>query len=554
MITQSIFNIQNLDLLSVGVAVASIIVLGFTVYFNDKESITNKTFLLLSIFATLWSVSNYFSYKIKPLEFNQVIWLLRSVIFFAIFFAFYLFKFMYVFPSRKVYFPQIYNIFALPLTVVVAFLTLTPLIFSSISSISSSGEIASIEKGPAIVLFGIFVLFFDLGAIFMLVRRTLKAKTENKKKFYLVLLGTAITFTLILIFNFILPAFFDNPKFVPFGAFFIFPFIAFTTYSILRHHLLNVKILSTSILTFILSIVTFIEIILSKDVLTLIFRSGVFLLVLAFGILLIRSVMREVRQRERLEVLSKELETANERLKELDKLKTEFLSFASHQLRSPLTAIKGYASMLLENSYGALEEKAREPINRVMESTNHLVKLIEDFLNVSKIEQGGMKYVFAKTDMEVLLRELTNELSVAAEKKGLKLTFETDGKVGYYANADQEKLRQVLLNFIDNAIKYTPAAMNTGQQGFVKIRLEKTPNRKARVSVSDSGVGMSEETKNRLFEKFARGEEGQKVNTGGSGLGLYLAKQIVSAHGGRIWAESPGPNLGSTFSIELSLQ
>jgi len=387
-----------------------------------------------------------------------------------------------------------------------------------------------------------------------MVKKYIKVAHEERTKWRIMLLGTFSSYILIIVTNFLFVVFFEDTRFVNFAPLFMIPTIGGMAYAILRHKVLNIKAITAEVLTFIILFISFVEILIAKDLKEIILRIFIFVLFFVFGVLLIKSVLREVRQRERLEVLSRELAAANERLKELDKLKTEFLSFASHQLRSPLTAIRGYTSMLLEGSYGALEEKAREPINRVMESSNHLVKLIEDFLNITKIEQGGMKYEFAKVDMEQLLRELARELSVSAEKKGLKLTFETDGKVGYYANADQEKLRQVLLNFIDNAIKYTPAAMNTGQQGFVKIRLEKTPNRKARVSVSDSGVGMSEETKNRLFEKFARGEEGQKVNTGGSGLGLYLAKQIVSAHGGRIWAESPGPNLGSTFSIELSLQ
>ena len=397
-------------------------------------------------------------------------------------------------------------------------------------------------------------IILDIAIIYTFYRKIKNTISSKRRPIWLFLIGL-LAMHIPLITTILIPVSLkQQTTFVPLFPIYTSIFIGITAYAIIRHKLFNIKVIATQGLTLVIWIILLTQTLIEQTWSSRIITFTIFLFTLIFGIFLIKSVKREVEQRERIEKLAKELEIANERLKELDKLKTEFLSFASHQLRSPLTAIRGYTSMLLEGSYGALEEKAREPINRVMESSNHLVKLIEDFLNITKIEQGGMKYEFAKVDMEQLLRELARELSVSAEKKGLKLTFETDGKVGYYANADQEKLRQVLLNFIDNAIKYTPAAMNTGQQGFVKIRLEKTPNRKARVSVSDSGVGMSEETKNRLFEKFARGEEGQKVNTGGSGLGLYLAKQIVSAHGGRIWAESPGPNLGSTFSIELSLQ
>ncbi len=237
------------------------------------------------------------------------------------------------------------------------------------------------------------------------------------------------------------------------------------------------------------------------------------------------------------------LNVANEKLKSLDKLKTEFLSLAAHQLRSPLTAIRGYTSMLLDGSYGTFEEKQREAINRVFESSTHLSKVVEDLLNVSKIEAGGMKYEMAPFDMEKAANDLSTDLSITAQKKGLTLTFTTDNKAPYTINGDMEKLRQVMLNIIDNAIKYT-------EKGSITVALSKTAENMIRLAVTDTGMGISAEEKEKLFQKFSRGAGG-KTNTGGSGLGLYLAKQIAEAHGGHIAIDSPGVGLGSTFSIEL---
>jgi len=236
------------------------------------------------------------------------------------------------------------------------------------------------------------------------------------------------------------------------------------------------------------------------------------------------------------------LQAANEKLKSLDKLKTEFLSLAAHQLRSPLTAIRGYTSMLLEGSFGAVDEKQKEAINRVFESSTHLSKVVEDLLNVSKIEAGGMKYEMAVFDLEKPVHDLATDLSITAQKKGLALSFTTDGKSPYTINGDMEKLRQVVLNIIDNAIKYT-------EKGSIAVRLSKDAGM-VRMSVTDTGMGISAEEKQKLFQKFSRGEGG-KTNTGGSGLGLYLAKQISEAHGGHIAIDSPGVGLGSTFTIEL---
>lgn len=240
--------------------------------------------------------------------------------------------------------------------------------------------------------------------------------------------------------------------------------------------------------------------------------------------------------------LNEELGEANEKLKGLDKLKTEFVSLASHQLRSPLTTIKGYTSMLLEGDYGDIDPKAKETIERVMESSNNLTMVVEDLLNVTKIEAGGMKYEMAPFDLSQVVKDEAKDLSVTAEKKGLKLNFESDEKNPCIVNGDKEKIRQVVINFIDNSIKYT-------KEGSINISV-KNKEGKVIFAVKDTGMGMTEETKNSLFQKFARGD-GARMNTTGTGLGLYLAKQIVEAHKGRVWVESEGAGKGSEFYMEL---
>jgi signal transduction histidine kinase len=248
------------------------------------------------------------------------------------------------------------------------------------------------------------------------------------------------------------------------------------------------------------------------------------------------------RYTKSLEKLNQQIAISNEKLKDLDKLKTEFLSLASHQLRSPLTAIKGYTSMLLEGSFGEVTEVQKETIDKVFQSSKHLAKVVEDLLNVTKIEQGGMVYQMAPFDMEKTVKEIVDDLKITAEKKGLVMEFSTDNKAPYTANGDMEKLRQVFLNLIDNSIKYTAV-------GSISVMVGKVSD-KIRFSVTDTGMGMTEETKKSLFQKFARGEGG-KVNASGSGLGLYLAKEIVGAHKGKVWVESPGVGKGSTFIVEL---
>ncbi|MBI2049135.1 MAG: HAMP domain-containing histidine kinase [Parcubacteria group bacterium] len=240
------------------------------------------------------------------------------------------------------------------------------------------------------------------------------------------------------------------------------------------------------------------------------------------------------------------MEKANARLKELDQRKSEFLSLASHQLRTPLTAIKGYASMLLEGSFGAVADTQKKPLDTIFQSSERLVQIIEDFLTISRIEQNRIIYSFDAVDLAPLLEGLVNDLSHEARKKNIMLSFSMDEGASCVVRADKGKIQQVLSNVIDNAIKYTP-------EGSIRVSCGKAGSGVARVVVRDTGVGMDEATKEKIFGKFTRADDAGKVNTGGTGLGLYVARQLVEAHKGRIWAESEGKGKGSTFYIELPL-
>ena len=321
-------------------------------------------------------------------------------------------------------------------------------------------------------------------------------------------------------------------------------FMIFVAYTIVKFKTFDLKIFGAQFL--VLSVIVLVASLLFVNVLSIIYIIiGVTLVLLIFaGYFLVKGVRLEIAQKERLQVLKDNLEDANIKLESLDKLKTEFLSLASHQLRSPLTAITGYTSMLLDGSFGKIDDKQKEAVDRVFQSSRHLTKVVEDLLNVSKIEQGGMQYVMTKFDFEKAAEDLAKDLSITAEKKGLKLTFETDKHSPYTINGDMEKIRQVILNFVDNSIKYT-------KTGTIKVLLSKVGD-KIRLEIKDTGMGMTPEIKEKLFQKFSRGD-GAKVNTGGSGLGLYLAKKIVEeGHKGTVGVDSEGPGKGSTFWMELT--
>ena len=377
-------------------------------------------------------------------------------------------------------------------------------------------------------------------SLIILIKKTFSVHGIEKKQFRLISFGTFITFLLLGIFNFILPAFFNNPNYIQFGALFIFPFVAFTSYAILKHKLFDIKIIATATMAFVLSVVTFLEIIFSSGFEQIMFRSSIFILVLIFSIFLLKSVRKEVALREKVEVLAKSLEKANARLKELDKLKSEFVSFATHQIRAPLTAIKGYTSLIQEGSYGSVSEEVRGAIDKIHKASNSLVLVVEDYLNISRIEMGRMKYDFKEMDFGKLINEIINELEPNIKKAGLKLDLDIDKSAEYKASIDEGKMRQVIANLIDNAIKYT-------KKGSIKISLAKNEKKKKLLlTVSDTGVGITKETMPKLFSKFIRAKNANEVNIHGTGLGLYIAKSIIEKSRGNIGFRSQEKK-GSTF-------
>jgi len=531
----------NLDLFSVGVAAAATGVLGFTVFLSDRKSITHQTFLAFSLVTIVWGTINYFSYNITspPAAF----WLLKGVIFFAVVQAFFIFQLFYVFPKERVTFPKAYVRYLLPLVGATALLTLTPFVFSRVLEVSSEGRIVRLENAPGILLFGAVSVGLVVASVVLLVRKALRSSGSERVQFNYLILGAFLMFALIIAFNFILPAFLENVRFIPLGAVFTFPFVLFTSYAIAKHHLLHVKVVTTEILTFILAVVTFVEIVLADSLTLILFRSGVFLLVLIFGILLIRSVLREVEQREKLEELTKELQVVNNQLGELSRFKTQLLSLASHQIKSPLAAIKGFVSILLDGLYGSVEGQVRVTLEKVKRSTDNLVDLINTLLDLRKVEEGKMDYHFERADLNKLVGDTVEDLRQLAEAKklGLKLV-PLAGEV--WVQADAQKLKQVAQNLIDNAIKYTPL-------GLVKVELQKEGNYVV-CSVTDSGLGIPSDLLPHLFEEFVR-DERVKAKVLGTGLGLYIAKKIVEAHGGTIWAKSEGEKRGSQFSFRLPL-
>jgi len=331
------------------------------------------------------------------------------------------------------------------------------------------------------------------------------------------------------------------------GQVFTITMVAFITYAILKHHLFNIKIVATEIFVGLINIVLLIDALLSPKIPSTEFflKIVVFLLMVFFSIMLIRSVLKEEKHKVELEKIAKELRAANVELRQLDKTKSEFISIASHQLLTPLTPIKGYSAMLLSGDYGDIPKKQRDVLQMIYGSSKRLVGLVSNLLDISRIERGTVEYNFVPTPIDKIVHGVVDELTPIAKKKKLKIIYNVSEEKIPSIFADGDKIREVMLNLVDNAIKYT-------LKGDIKVDL-KLDDGFVLISVKDKGIGMNASDMPKLFKKFSRSEAVKSIYVSGSGLGLYVAGKHVEAHHGQIWAESPGREMGSTFFVRLPI-
>lgn len=240
--------------------------------------------------------------------------------------------------------------------------------------------------------------------------------------------------------------------------------------------------------------------------------------------------------------LAQAFNTMCAKLKEVDRMKSDFYSLMSHELRTPLTSIKEGTNLFLEGLGGEVTEKQRELLTIVAEESNRLINLVNPLLDLSKLEAGMVNFHFATTDLSRLVARSLREVAPLAEAKNIRI--ENDIGEIPSVSVDEEKMMQVLRNLLGNALKFTPRG------GSVRVQVRRAENL-VQVSVTDTGPGIPKEQIGVIFEKFRQASPAGSRKILGTGLGLAIVKHIVHAHGGRVWVESE-EGQGSTFTFVLS--
>lgn len=231
--------------------------------------------------------------------------------------------------------------------------------------------------------------------------------------------------------------------------------------------------------------------------------------------------------------------------KEIERLKDEFVSIASHELRTPMTAIKGLVSMILEGEYGAYNENLKQPLTDIATSTGRLIALVNDLLNISRIEAGRVRFTLSPFPLADIVHQITSTLQPLTEQNGITLTVSQIPSITVQADAD--KVTQILNNIVGNAIKFTDSGSI-----MVSARV-KEEEEMMHIFITDTGIGISQEDQRKLFGKFEQIHSQTNGRPPGTGLGLYISRELARKMGGDLWIEQSGVGKGTTFGYSLPL-
>ncbi|EKE19023.1 MAG: PAS/PAC sensor signal transduction histidine kinase [uncultured bacterium] len=535
------------------------LLVGLFVFVKSKKSLEGKILFSLSFVFSLWVLFNLILWTSFNSEKTMFFWsfsgLLISLMFIL---AFYL---AYVFINKKdleITKKIIVSILFLPI------ISLTPT-YINLSGFSIISDCEAIEGSYFTQYYYTLGLIIFIWIFLLAISKYRKAEKQVKKQIILFTFG--IEFFLLSFFTSgFISSLTEYYELEFYGIISMAVFMAFLAYLIVEFGAFHIKLIAAQALIVALIVLVGSQFFFSQNSTSNILTGVTLVIVGGIGIALIRSVKQEVERKEQLQSMADKLATANDQLRKLDNAKTEFISIASHQLRTPITSIKGFASLLLEGSYGELSDGVKGALEKVYSSSERLVNLIEDLLNVSRIESGRMQFDFKKDSVEKLIKELYDNFILIAKTKKFYLDVKLPEMSLPEIMMDYSKIRELVSNFIDNALKYTEKGGATikaellengvviDDHGFVIPNQKSEFGQMIRITVSDTGIGIPKEEIPYLFKKFSRGKDVSRLHVGGTGLGLFVGKAIAEAHHGQVWVESDGAGLGSRFIIEIPVE
>ena len=505
------------------------------IYARNQANRINFYFALFTFFLVCWAGAlieyNLTDNPVFALYFMKASYVAATCIGLSFYF------FSIVFPANEsIGKRHQYAVMALPVLFIALLLLLPSFLTKEIIFYSWGKE--TILGLPEYIYFACIFVFCFVGG---LVRLWIKYfHTQGITRLQLLAIAASVTFAGLLgmYFNLVLPSpFLEDFQYIWTGPIFTFAIAITIAYSVFKLKLFNVKAIAAELFTFSLWIFILIRTLLSNTPSDQLINGVLLIASVIIGILLIRSVDAEVNAREVIEEQKKELESVNKQQENL-------LHFISHEIKGYLTKSEAGFAAIVQGDYGSVSPELAGMAGSALTEVRKGVRTVMDILDASNLKRGTVSYKKNIFDLKEVVTRVVDHLRPAADEKHLTIEMNATWELPCKVEGDEEKIRDhVVRNLVDNAIKYTP-------KGTIKIEVVRKDGI-VRFTVEDSGVGITPGDMQRLFTEGGHGKDSIKVNVHSTGYGLYIAKTIIDAEGGKIWAESAGAGSGARFVVEL---
>lgn len=519
-----------LDIYQSAIIITAIFFTGFGVFaiWNNKKDIQVRLFALLSIAFAIWSYSWFGLLSISESP-NTALFFARLLNFGATFIPIFFLHWVFVSTNEEKR-NHLLIILGYLVTFVFAVFSFTDLYIPGVRSISI------FPYWPiAGVLYTYFIIIgyigFIITGLILLINGFIKSNGEKRKRIVFLFIGSFLGFigggiNFPMMFGYVIPQPYDL-----IGVFMLMASPFMFSYAAIHYKLFDIKNVSIQLYSGALNIVFIINVLLAKSFSGIFINSLLLIFTIWFTIILIRSVKKEISQREALVIANFNQEN--------------LIHIINHQIKGYLAKSRSIFSELLENPfYGPVTDKSKVMMLEGLKSLTEGVAFTEQILNTANIESTAMQYKMGKIDIVNIVNEVISSYRDNNPKPELEIIFNKPDEI-ININGDFIQIKETIKNLIDNSIRYTI-------KGNIDIKIIKG-NNTVLISVKDTGVGITEEDRIKLFTKGGRGKDSLKINVNSTGYGLFFVKKVIEAHNGKVWVESEGKNKGSNFFIELPL-
>lgn len=516
-------------------AILIALILGVFVLLSDRKAVLNRVLFGLCMSFAIWSLGTLILWTNIHSDFLLFTWSFLGPA--AAFISIFSIYFTHVFLEKKDAGLRLKAIF---LALLAPIIILAPTIYTLSGFNLVNCDAFGFEGVMNTVYYPALGGLAMLWVLVLLIRGYRRAPQKSKGQ--IVLMGTGIE---LFLFSFFTSSFLGtylttvgvlpDSEIEAYGYFGMIVFVVYISILIVRFKTFHTNLIASQALIAALVILIASQFTYVRTATNVVLTAITLVLTIIAGMALIRSVKREIEQRRRIELLAKDLEKSN-------KQQIILIHFITHQIKGFVTKSRNIFSMIRDGDFGPVPESMKSMVEEGFSSDTKGVNTIQEILNAANIKSGKVEYKKEPFDLKALIDEITHDLRGSADAKGLALAVDTGTEPLMYPG-DRVQLVNAFKNLIDNSIKYTPS-------GEVRVKLEQD-GKTVRFTVEDTGVGITKDDMTRLFTEGGHGANSAKVNVESTGFGLYIVKNIIEAHGGKVWAESEGEGKGSRFVVEL---